>query len=75
MQKILQYFHHIHHTDKGHEAHHCGGKHKGLNYTIKHCACGKHSIDKQTAIGHDFEGKKVSFIFKQKCPAGGWHIV
>ncbi len=74
MKKILQYFHHIHHTKEGHEVHHCGGKHKGVNYTIKHCSCGKHSINRKLAIGHDFEGNKKEFSFKQKCPDSGWHI-
>jgi hypothetical protein len=74
MKKILTLFHHIHHQDKGHEVHHCGGKHKGLNYTIKHCSCKKHSIDKQEATGHDFENKEVKVKFSEKCKEGGWHI-
>lgn len=75
---ILELFHHIHHKNNRHEVHHCGGKHTGLNYTIKHCSCGKHSIDKEIAIGHatgcDLKLVEVKIKFTQKCPLGGWHL-
>jgi hypothetical protein len=78
MSDILDYFHHIHHLDGEHKVHHCGGEHKKINkkldYTIKHCSCGKHSINKKQAIGHDFNENETNFVFIEKCPAGGWHI-
>lgn len=78
MFQILDYFHHIHHNNGEHEVHHCGGGHKKidkkLDYKIKHCFCGKHSIDKKEAIGHDFDYNEVKFIFDEKCPDGGWHV-
>jgi len=58
--------------------HHCGGLHEGIDFTIKHCSCGKHSIDKETEIGHaadeNLELKDVKVRFTEKCPDGGWHI-
>ena len=78
MSHILDYFHHIHHTNGRHEVHHCGGKHKETNekldYEIEHCLCGKHSISKEEAVGHDFDYNEVKIVFKEKCPSGGWHI-
>ena len=78
MQKILQYFHHIHHKSGCHETHHCGGKHNKkaskLDYIIKHCLCGKHSISKEEAVGHDFEGRETIVGSFKRCPHGGWHI-
>ena len=82
MKTILYLFHHIHHNKGEHEVHHCGGAHKKinskLNYSIKHCLCGKHSIDKKTAVGHsiDFKmgEKEIDVEFFEKCPQGGWHI-
>ena len=71
-EDLLALFHHIHH--ESHEVHHCGGKHKGLNYSIKHCSCNKHNIDRKTAIGHGFELKEVQVEFTEECPEGGWHI-
>ena len=75
---IIQHFHHIHHVNGRHVVHHCGGGHKDidpkLDYTICHCNCHKHSIDKALAIGHDFEMNEVEVRFKEKCPDGGWHI-
>ena len=72
MQKILQYFHHIHHKDGHHEVHHCGGKHNKknpkLDYTIRHCLCNKHSINKKEAVGHDFDGTETIIKFSEKCP-------
>jgi len=78
MPQILDYFHHIHHTSGEHEVHHCGGGHKEidrkLDYEIKHCSCGKHSINKKEAVGHDFDNNEVEIIFDEECPDGGWHI-
>jgi hypothetical protein len=82
MSEVLSLFHHIHHTGGKHEVHHCGGKHKEvdpkLDYTIKHCSCGKHSIDKEFAIGHAsdrlLEPLEVTLKFPEKCSEGGWHI-
>ncbi len=77
-QSIIYLFHHIHHKEGKHVVHHCGGKHKEidseLDYTIEHCSCGKHRINKKEAIGHDFEMNKVFVIFEEKCPDGGWHL-
>lgn len=78
----LSLFHHIHHENGEHIVHHCGGKHKKINprldYTIKHCLCGKHSIDKETGIGHanneQLQIVEVRVRFKAKCPDGGWHV-
>jgi hypothetical protein len=74
MKNILYLFHHIHHFKNNHEVHHCGGEHKKSNYRIKHCDCKKHSINRQTAIGHDFNNKPIKVKFFEKCPKGGWHI-
>ncbi len=82
MQKILYLFHHIHHKSPKHEVHHCGGKHtridSELDYTIKHCSCNKHSINKERAIGHtintNLEPSEVEIKFLEKCPEGGWHV-
>ncbi|MCX6712759.1 MAG: hypothetical protein NTY66_00965, partial [Candidatus Vogelbacteria bacterium] len=56
MTDILYLFHHIHHEPAGHAVHHCGGRHREIDpkvdYSIEHCACGQHSIDKERAIGH-----------------------
>lgn len=81
-EEILYLFHHIHHADGEHEVHHCGGEHKAvnpeLNYQIKHCPCGQHSIDKETAVGHatspDLQPVSVKIKFLEKCPSNGWHI-
>ena len=82
MSDILSLFHHIHHIDKKHEVHHCGGKHvkvdPKLDYTIKHCSCGKHTIDKNYTIGHatntNLKSVEIKIKFLEKCPDGGWHI-
>lgn len=74
MDNILEMFHHIHHFDGKHEVHHCGGRHKGLDYTINHCKCGKHSIDKEIAVGHDWEMNEQEVRFVEICPDGGWHV-
>lgn len=78
MSQILDYFHHIHHINGEHEVHHCGGKHKKvnkkLNYEIKHCSCGKHSINKKKAIGHNSNYDEITLVFDEKCPDEGWHI-
>jgi len=74
MDQILYLFHHIHHEGKKHEVHHCGGEHRGLNYKIEHCKCGKHSINKKEAKGHDFNNNLVKVKFFEKCSSGEWHI-
>lgn len=82
MQEILSLFHHTHHENGEHKVHHCGGKHKKVNpkldYTIEHCSCGKHAIDKKCAIGHAtnefLESIELVVEFTEKCPDGGWHI-
>ena len=78
MPEILDYFHHIHHTSGEHEVHHCGDSHKKINskldYKIEHCSCGKHSINKKEAIGHDWNYNEVKVAFDEECPDGGWHV-
>lgn len=68
MEKILTYFHHIHHLPE-HKVHHCS-----FGYTIEHCSCGKHKINIETAIGHDFDYKETVVNFLEVCPDGGWHV-
>lgn len=82
MNDIIFLFHHIHHDANEHRVHHCGGKHKDIDpkvdYTISHCLCGKHSINKEMAIGHAVNEQltacEVKVKFLEKCPHGGWHI-
>ena len=82
MNEIISLFHHIHHEDGEHEVHHCGGDHvrvdAAVDYNIEHCGCGKHTIDKQIATGHDLDKNlellEVDIQFKEECPDGGWHI-
>jgi hypothetical protein len=83
LSEILSLFHHIHHRNGEHEVHHCGGKHREkvnprLDYTIEHCACGKHRIDKKQAIGHASDDllKPIEVVikFQEKWPKGGWHV-
>jgi len=82
MDRILDLFHHIHHKRGRHKVHHCGDTHIRINpkldYFIKHCSCGKHSINKRTVIGHtineNLELVEIKIKFKEKCPKGGWHI-
>lgn len=80
----IYYFHHYHIDEniKNPEqpaVEHCGGEHvkmdKDLNYTIKHCSCKKHAIDKQFAFGHDERLEKVLFIFSELCYGDhrGWY--
>ena len=79
---LLSLFHHLHHEGKPpkHETHHCGGDHPDpeIDYTIEHCPCGLHTIDKPEAVGHatrgDLDLLEVTVEFKEKCPDGGWHI-
>ena len=79
---ILMLFHHIHHENGEHKVHHCGGKHvqfdPAVSYSIEHCSCGKHRIDKETATGHgfDLDGKPpiINVHFTEICPDGGWHV-
>jgi hypothetical protein len=75
---ILYLFHHLHHRLGAHVVHHCGGKHFGVDYTINHCSCGLHRIDKQIAFGDTINEKlserKIKIKFTEKCPDGGWHI-
>lgn len=78
----LALFHHIHHENNEHIVHHCGGDHKkidpSVDYIIKHCSCSKHSISKETAIGHatneQLQSIQVKIRFIEKCPDGGWHV-
>lgn len=82
MSDILSFFHHIHHEGDKHQVHHCGGEHRKINpevdYNIEHCSCGKHSINKERAVGHAFgeslNASEVNIKFIEKCPNGGWHI-
>ena len=84
---LLSLFHHTHHKqDDGgeliHEVHHCGGEHAKVDptvdYTIKHCPCGLHSINKIKATGHgtrrNLDLLTIPVTFTEKCPGGGWHI-
>lgn len=79
---ILSLFHHIHHKEGVHEVHHCGGAHVQIdptvNYTISHCGCGKHKIDKEIAVGHatgsNLDTEIIDIHFWEICPEGGWHI-
>ncbi|MBU2442264.1 MAG: hypothetical protein KKA43_08065, partial [Nanoarchaeota archaeon] len=78
----LSLFHHIHHKNGKHAVHHCGGGHvkfdPKLDYSIKHCKCGKHTINEEYAIGHatdkNLESIEVKIKFTEKCPCGGWHV-
>jgi len=81
---IIYHFHHIHHNtieneenNLEHEVHHCGGDHvkinPRLNYTIQHCKCKKHRINKKKALGHDMNNE-VIFVFSEPCPEGGYHV-
>lgn len=82
MYEILSLFHHIHHKNGEHRVHHCGGRHKeidaSLDYTIEHCSCGLHSIDKEFAIAHatgtTTETISLLIRFLDECPDGGWHL-
>ena len=82
MSETLHLFHHIHHEGDSHSVHHCGGEHvkvdPKLDYTVTHCPCGKHSIDKEEAVGHatsgDLESLEIVVMFTEKCPEGGWHV-
>ncbi len=83
VNNILDCFHHIHYSEDGIEyVHHCGGEHKKINpkfdYEIRHCSCGKHSINKKMATGHTISQKleltEVIVEFSEKCPDQGWHI-
>lgn len=74
MNNILCLFHHIHHVDDRHEVHHCGGDHPDASYSIDHCGCGLHRIDRPTATGHDFLKNEITVRFHEKCPEGGWHV-
>lgn len=82
MKEILSLFHHVHHKNGKHNVHHCGGKHVNIDpkvhYLIEHCSCGKHSIDKQTAIGHAtneyLKSVECAIVFSESCPDGGWHV-
>ena len=85
---ILSLFHHIHHEESEdgnepeHKVHHCGGKHvevdPTVDYNIEHCSHGKHSIDKETAVGHatdeDIGPAEILVEFTEECSDGGWHI-
>ena len=75
---LIYLFHHIHHQFGRHEVHHCDEHHQGIGYTIRHCVCGLHRINKKTAIGDTIDEKlakkKVRIKFIKKCPEGGWHI-
>ena len=75
---VLGLFHHTHHKKGKHIVHHCGGKHikinSRLNYTIKHCGCNKHCIDRKEAVGHDLEFREVLVEFTEPCPEDGWHV-
>ncbi len=81
-KEIIHLFHHIHHLEKDHKVHHCGGAHSEIdpkvNYNIEHCDCGKHRIDKEKAIGHAMNEKlqsvEVKILFTEKCVEGGWHV-
>jgi hypothetical protein len=50
--------------------HHCGRWHtrSGLDYIHHHCQCGKHVIDRLTAVGHDEERRECVFKFTEHCP-------
>jgi len=82
MDNILYLFHHIHHQDGEHVVHHCGGDHikidPRLDYTITHCPCQKHMIDKPRALGHatdsGLQEQEIMIDFVEKCPHGGWHV-
>lgn len=79
---LLNLFHHIHHEENEHKVHHCGGKHvlvdPTVDYSIHHCSCQKHSIDKQKATGHATDqylnSLPIAIEFNELCPEGGWHI-
>lgn len=82
MDDILYLFHHIHHRKNLHQVHHCGYSHSKINtkldYSIYHCKCQKHCINKSIALGHTIDscGKflELRVVFKEKCPDGGYHL-
>lgn len=83
LTNLLFLFHHLHHRADGtHEIHHCGNDHAAVDplasYTIHHCACGKHCISVEIAIGHAVDialkSPPVCVTFQECCPEGGWHI-
>jgi len=82
MSEILSFFHYIKHNNGKHEVCHYGGKPNEMialsDYAIKHCSCGKHTIDRSTAFGHTtgvlLDTLNVIVEFSEKCPDGGWHV-
>jgi hypothetical protein len=74
---MLAWCHHIHHLSNGdHTVHHCGGDHSKAKYTIRHCKCGLHSIDREyiVSIEHAVNEIEVVLRFTSPCPEGGFHI-
>lgn len=72
ISRLLSLFHHIHHENGKHEVHHCGGLHAASEYTIAHCSCSLHSVNRQIVVGH--ASVRVAVRFTEICPDGGWHM-
>jgi hypothetical protein len=76
--------HEVHHCGGDHaklnpdEGYHCcDGEieiRENLRYTIRHCRCNKHSIDKKRAVGHDVDSNEILVLFVERCPEGGYHV-
>jgi len=75
---IMSWCHHIHHVGMdSHVVHHCGGDHSGAEYTINHCRCGLHVIDREfIRLGvHSINEIPIIVRFTSKCPyEDKWHI-
>lgn len=76
----VHYFHHFH-LDEDEKVEHCGGPSHAwmdprLDYTIVHCACHMHAIDRPVAIGRDEELCETTFRFVERCPYNPkmWHL-
>lgn len=69
---VLQHFHHVHHDVFPPAVEHCGGAHRRidprLDYTIEHCECKLHRIDKRRALGHDENMNEITWRFEAVCP-------
>jgi hypothetical protein len=77
---VPSYFHHVHHETSPPTVEHCGGPHvridPRLDYTLEHCACGKHVSDRKCVIGHDEEMREILWYLTEACPSdpSSWHL-
>ncbi len=80
-QGMLAMIHHVHHVHGGgHVVHHCGGNHRGAEYTVVHCSCGLHAIDTEYLKPRQHSPVEMAGAvvrFSSPCPAKGrgwWHV-